>query len=70
LVCKLVKVSDAIGTNDILDVEPMSSLFVLGSPEVRSGAPSIKINDLVRSTKQDIRESAVKTLENQLFRVI
>jgi viroplasmin and RNaseH domain-containing protein len=35
LVCKLVKVSDAIGTNDILDVEPMSSLFVLGSPEVR-----------------------------------
>jgi hypothetical protein len=47
LVCKLVKVSDAIGTNDILDVEPMSSLFVLGSPEVRSGAP------------QDIRESAV-----------
>jgi hypothetical protein len=59
LVCKLVKVSDAIGTNDILDVEPMSSLFVLGSPEVRGGAPLIKINDLVRSTKQDIRESAV-----------
>jgi len=59
LVCKLVKVSDAIGTNDILDVEPMSSLFVLGNPEVRSGAPLIKINDLVRSTKQDIRESAV-----------
>jgi hypothetical protein len=58
LVCKLVKVSDAIGTDDILEMEPMSSLFVLGAPSVGSNI-TIGTNDLVRSTKQEIRDSAV-----------
>jgi hypothetical protein len=58
LVCKLVKVSDAIGTDDILEMEPMSSLFVLGAPSVGSNI-TIGTNDLVQSTKQEIRDSAV-----------
>lgn len=59
LVCKLVKVSDAIGTGDILEVEPMSSLFVLGSPKVTNGVPPVSTGDLVQSAKQDIQDSAV-----------
>ena len=59
LVCKLVKVSDAIGTGDILEIEPMSSLFVLGSPKVTNGISQIKTKDLVRAARQDIGDSAV-----------
>ena len=36
----------------------MSSLFVLGAPSVGSNI-TIGTNDLVRSTKQEIRDSAV-----------
>ena len=32
LMCKLVKVSNALGVADILDMEPMSSMFIIGSP--------------------------------------
>ena len=35
LLCKLVKVSNTIGTTDVLDLKPMSSLFVIGDPEVK-----------------------------------
>lgn len=59
LVCKLVKVSDAIGTGDILEIEPMSSLFVLGSPKVTNEISPIKTKDLVRAARQDIGDSAV-----------
>ena len=34
LICKLIKVSNTLGTSDILDVEPMSSLFIMGSPKI------------------------------------
>ena len=33
LVCKMVKVSSALGTPDILNLEPMSSMFVIGTPQ-------------------------------------
>lgn len=59
LVCKLVKVTDATGTGDLLRMEPMSSLFVLGSPKVTNGISQIKTKDLVRSARQDIGDSAI-----------
>ena len=33
MVCKLVKVSSALGTPDVLNLEPMSSMFVVGTPD-------------------------------------
>ena len=38
LVCKLIKVSNALGTSDILDMEPMSSMFIMGSPKISDAA--------------------------------
>ena len=34
LICKLIKVSNALGTSDILDMEPMSSMFIIGAPKI------------------------------------
>ena len=58
LVCKLVKVTDATGTGDLLKMEPMSSLFVLGSPKPRTRLTPIRTNELVRSTKLNIKDSS------------
>lgn len=33
VVCKMVKVSSALGVPDILNLEPMSSMFVIGTPQ-------------------------------------
>lgn len=57
LVCKLVKVSDAIGTGDILEMEPMSSLFVLGAPSIGNGV-TIRPNELVSSVKDAVLQEA------------
>ena len=57
LVCKLVKVSDAIGTGDILEMEPMSSLFVLGAPSIGNGI-TIRPNELVSSVKDAVLQEA------------
>jgi len=57
LVCKLVKVSDAIGTGDILEMEPMSSLFVLGAPSVGNRI-TIRPNELVSSVRDAVLQEA------------
>ena len=57
LVCKLVKVTDATGTGDLLKMEPMSSLFVLGSPSVGNRI-TIKPNELVSSVRDAVLQEA------------
>ena len=57
LVCKLVKVSDAIGTGDILEMEPLSSLFVLGAPSIGNGV-TIRPNELVSSVRDAVLQEA------------
>jgi len=42
--CRLVKVSDAVGTSDILNMEPMTSMFIVGTPSVSNNKRSISGN--------------------------
>lgn len=43
IVCKMVKVSSALGTPDVLNLEPMSSMFVIGTPQsLDTSAPPLK----------------------------
>ena len=54
MVCKMVKVSSALGVPDVLNLEPMSSMFVIGSPsklnpKAASAAPTL-VAEQIRQT--------------------
>mgnify|MGYP003629496318 CR=1 FL=1 len=56
LMCRLVKVSDAVGTSDILNMEPMTSMFIVGTPSVSNNKRSISgnTNKVKRSVANEI----------------
>ena len=58
LICKLVKVSSALGTPDILDLEPMTSMFVIGN------AQTTKTNKTTRQVITSVRQEVEKQSSN------
>jgi len=59
LVCKLVKISSTLGSPDILDLKPMTSMFVIG--EIQEKTLNSNIQQTIRQTRQQFEDLSINT---------